>query len=954
MARSKEQWKAQQRAQHTQTKTNNFFQMKRPSSAAPSATSALFQLGRPTSAAAAAAVRPAVLKSDPVTTPSHGAGSLAEATCIDLTLDEDDDEEDEPMGGREPAVRAATAAPAVAMSAAELTSSADSGAVQSGVLGETGIEPAAAKLPSQGPEPAPEMMTPLVEDVESDVDEEWPSVPPSVSEQSSAGQTEEDVRVALEAIQKTILLSQDKQEPDEAESNTQAKTAGQTIPPPIPTECDDAMEADEDEELPSIAPKGSDASPDSLLTLDRIVRVQNLEDGEIFEEGAVPQPGIQIQRAIALEQQRDAHPVDAMEVRPHLRNKKQKKRGKKKAKRKLETMLMLDSPPGEMPPNFERMTHQRPFGDALPPGPFTYAMMRNDPRSEPVNVRPVFQDPPPASFRPGRMFVSAPRPPMRPPLPQLSAPPMPPLPYGDSQILRVNRQGSMEMIDSEANMPMFSEPPRYAGFKYRSVSMSPPRPVPGASNHALQRSASDASYLPPLPTPGHGGPSNPITKNDCAGPDQVDLDSLRAAALRSKTKRSSKNTTLTIQKSAEAQPSTSSSPPSPLPEHKQSEPGSPEIDELRLEILRSMQRKRKQSTSKVSNKASCSTQPVSEAAESAETEQSTCEKAIRASKAGNAGANILHAADVDASKTKKTPGDISLESAINDGLSCETDKFATMSELNESSDKGESPLTECAKAPKEEFEKTPEFRPLTACSQSLVIRLNPEDFSPRKCASGSHEKPSAPTSLHDAIKEMRRKIAEREKAQTSRLLESAAAKLPKSSTGQRPSSSPVAPSHSPLDLQSSTNKASMKITQQSEIAAPPPEVAASASKVLKESRTAITASQEIKTKSPANCDAQQAKVSDTLEKMASTALLSEAQSPVATAAEQNLTSAAEEIRGKALEPQSSNKTGVSKFVNAHVLPPVMQHQVLTSSDGQNGDPASEPCVKKSIQPVAPA
>ncbi|EGZ16676.1 hypothetical protein PHYSODRAFT_504352, partial [Phytophthora sojae] len=178
------------------------------------------------------------------------------------------------------------------------------------------------------------------------------------------------------------------------------------------------MEADVDEELPSQAPKDGQGSSGSSTTADRVVRVENLEDGEIFEEGAAPKPAIEVQRAIMLEQQGDAHPVDPMEIRLHLRNKKQKKRGKKKTKRKLEAMQMMDTPPGEMEVEFERVTRQRPFGDAPPPGPFTYAMMRNGPRGEPVNVRPVFQDPPPASFHPGGI-----------------------------RILRVNRQGSMEMLD---------------------------------------------------------------------------------------------------------------------------------------------------------------------------------------------------------------------------------------------------------------------------------------------------------------------------------------------------------------------------------------------------------------------------------------------------------------------------------------------------------------------------
>ncbi|EEY60553.1 uncharacterized protein PITG_13272 [Phytophthora infestans T30-4] len=147
----------------------------------------------------------------------------------------------------------------------------------------------------------------------------------------------------------------------------------------------------------------------------------SLEDGEIFEEGAAPKPTMQAQQAMMRENrpgQLDAYPMDAMGIRPHQRVKKQKKRGKKKSKRKLEAMQMMHTPPGEIIPDFERATRRRPFAEGPPPGQYTLAMMRNDPRSNVMNIRPVFQDPPPAPFQPGH-----------------------------SQILRVNRQGGMEMLD---------------------------------------------------------------------------------------------------------------------------------------------------------------------------------------------------------------------------------------------------------------------------------------------------------------------------------------------------------------------------------------------------------------------------------------------------------------------------------------------------------------------------
>ncbi|KAG6579982.1 uncharacterized protein IUM83_16046 [Phytophthora cinnamomi] len=367
MARSKEQWKAQQRAQHTQTKSNAFFQMKRPGVAHPTgarpqalpATSAVFQLGRPTSAAAAAAVRPAVMKPDPGQTPGLLRTSASGQTaCIDLTLDDEDEEEDEPMGtqlqppaARTPAATAAAtapAAPAIATATAipapppaAATISAASDGVKLRML-DGGSAPIVMALPLERSESASELMVPLAEDVESDVDEEWPSVPLSVNEQSPAGQKEEEVKAALDAIRKTIPLSEERQGQNVAQRIAPTKSIAQTGALPLNANDDDEMEVDVDEELPSRATEGGD----SPTTVNRIVRVENLEDGEIFEEGAAPKPAIEVQRAVMLEQETDAHPVDAMEIRPHLRNKKQKKRGKKKTKRKLEAMQMMDAPAG--------------------------------------------------------------------------------------------------------------------------------------------------------------------------------------------------------------------------------------------------------------------------------------------------------------------------------------------------------------------------------------------------------------------------------------------------------------------------------------------------------------------------------------------------------------------------------------------------------------------------------
>ncbi|KAG6974052.1 hypothetical protein JG687_00000562 [Phytophthora cactorum] len=391
MARNKEQWKAEKRAQHTQTQSKGFFQMKRPLShppgvrpTAPPASSALFQLGRPTNGApVVAGVRPAVLKPDPIQTPSQSGSSSGQA--IDLTLDDDDEEEDEPMGAQQSVTTAAATATAATVS------SAASDAVKLSMLDGNKKEDTAATQPLQQ---TSDMVVPIVEDNESDVDEDWPSVSlpttTPVSEQDSHSQTQKDVGAALDAIRKAIPFSQEGQERNDLERNTQVEaTRQQTSTPPLYGDGDDGG-MDVDEDLPSQARGAGEDTTECPSTSDRIVEVENLEDGEIFEGGAAPRPTMQVQQTMMRGSRPglfDAYSVDAMGIRSHQRIKKQKKRGKKKSKRKLEAMQMMHAPPGEIIPDFERTTRQRPFGDAPPPGQYTLAMMRNGsgPRDNAMN-----------------------------------------------------------------------------------------------------------------------------------------------------------------------------------------------------------------------------------------------------------------------------------------------------------------------------------------------------------------------------------------------------------------------------------------------------------------------------------------------------------------------------------------------------------------------------------------
>ncbi|KAL4157586.1 hypothetical protein PRNP1_006603 [Phytophthora ramorum] len=721
MARSKEQWKAQQkRAMHTQSQSNSFFQVKRPSPH-PSASSALFQLGKPAPAA--------LLKPDPIQIPRQSGSSSSQV--IDLTLD-DEEEEDEPMGAQ---VTQQPAAPA----GADAVSAAAFDALQLRMLDGTENE-ASAVAQSLQTDSISEMLVPLAEDVESDVDEEWPKVPPvetpsvtsvvtasvplSVNKQPSHGQTTEEVGVALDAIRRTIPFSQGGQQRNDAEKTDQVEVNDQHTHTLSYDDDDNKMEADVDEELPIQASTTvGDAS--GSKTADRVVRVENLEDGEIFEEGAAPKASVQVQRVIMREHhpdQFDALPVDAMGIRPHLRNKKQKKRGKKKTKRKLEAMQLMHGSPGEMPTEFEfeRVIRQRPFVDTPPPGQYTLAMVRNGPT-------------------------------------------------------RANEEKSVE--------------------------------TPEQNDRAK---------------PSGGDEGDKVTCDPQAAPGD-------------------------------------SSVPRNLP----------------------------------------------------------------------------------ATAQAKAFGDM-IEGAVNDGSSCETDKSTATSEQNEVGDKMDPPSASTLESPKPSAKviaTTPEFRPLTACSQSLVIRLNPEDFSPRKVGNDTHavsSKATASSSVQEAIKKLRLEIAEREKTKTNRLLENAAAKLSKQSSGTGASSA-ASSSSSPDQLSPERDIRA--------ISAQPPDATASSPKVYAtdictgEGRLSGRVAGEAEGKGSTDGVYTSAEVT---ERNVAEALPPEARTPAETVTGQEASSApVESLREPVLEPQEQSDTsgGISEDVPA-------TRSCLTTEQTASRD-ASKPASRKS-------
>ncbi|KAK1929510.1 hypothetical protein P3T76_015078 [Phytophthora citrophthora] len=891
MARSKEQWKAQQRGFHTQATAKSFFQMKRPISGSglrPTAlpvNAALFQLGRP--AAGAPPVSP---------DPSGSGGSSAQA--IDLTL-EDEEEEDEPMGTQE-------------------TENATSDAVKLRVLDGTYNEPNAVAQSLQ----SSDLPVPFAEDIESDVDEDWPEVPQSeaatspstaesVGDQLPRAQTKEDVMAALTAICK--------QKDSNLEQNAQGEVTNQQTSAPLlhaDSAADiDEMEVEENGELPNQATEAEEDATNSLITSDQAVRVDHLEDGEIFEEGAPRKPIIQ--QVIA----RDS-PLMGTGMRPHQRNKKQKKRGKKKTKRKLEAMQMMHTPAGEMLPEFERLTRQRPFSDAPPPGQYTLAMMRNGAPSGAMNMRPMFQDSASAPFQSGSLVSGGQHPLMR-PSPQHQTPPLPPpLPYEDSQILRVNRQGSMEMLGCDDQL-MFAAPPMQGGFKYRTVvSIPPPRPRGNGPSNFLQRSVSDQSRPFPIGPQSHSDGSKVPPNRERKKSEDFDLDSLRAAALRSKVNRSVKASTSTLTPTTptvDEMSVPSSLPPSPKSANKEesnSEPASPEDeDELRLEILRSMKRKRKQ----IALKSSTDDVPVASVNVPSAVEMDVQEKLDECSKPVDTNT------EVEAPTQPESVDVAEAESVVDTGACCEADNTTVGQDEMGTRNQAEAPLTRGSVSVTPSVEQavtTWEVCPLTACSQSLVIRLSPEDFSPREGGDEHRTKTTLSNSLHNAIKEMRRKIAEREKEQTSRLLVNATGRLSQSS-GSSSSSESSAATPSNLHPQ---KKVSTLVAQAADVTATYPEVSSAVTEHTKKSSCAARAELGNPGK---DVPLKQVSAIETLP-------------PAATAG----------CTAKPLETQDHGDTsGVSTFVN---MPRVLQPQVPAISDRRNGDSANASCVKKSIEPVAAA
>uniref|UniRef100_A0AAV1VAH7 Uncharacterized protein n=1 Tax=Peronospora matthiolae TaxID=2874970 RepID=A0AAV1VAH7_9STRA len=851
MARSKEQWNAQQRALHTQNKSKSAFYQGdvKESGLTPSGSRVLgpfvspkllhmdrFNSGAPSPASPATAVTNLRTFEFGHAPRLEHLNDCQSNQVIDLTMDDEDSEKDEtveqPIGSGRVAP-AADGAPAYALSSRASDSTNNETAVVKMQLKHHG-------------EMTSEIKMPMTEDIESDVDEEWPLVPGApvssmtskesllIDHQAAYSRTEEDVGATLDAICKTVSLFQGESGDGNSEQNDQADTRWQhksTL-----NLCDDKGSSTTDTDVgEGISHHALEENEDAarVVTLpDPINECENLEDGEIFEEGGPPVSVLPIK---IVEPTPSVHvstaSVDAMGTNSHPRHKKQKKRGKKKAKRKLETMQTLHASPCEIGTVFKRTVRQRPYVSASPSDQHRHGTVRNGTRGEAMDVRPVFQDPPPAFFHASGPHAGGPRagilhPPTGPSQQHRLAPP-PVLQYGDSQILRVNRQGSAQMLEGGAGPPVratfseplmqvgaalplprtyleppmqvgaplslyptfsdrpvqggagmsfprtFSEPLVQGGFRYRSMPASSSLPVSNRQGFSLKHFQSTSSRPPPVSAPCHDVAVS--KKRDES--DDFNLDSLRVAALRSKTKHVVKTTESTGQKVTVAQ---SSPPPLRSPsilgenEKGRENQESPEVDELRLEILQSMKRKRHCTVNDAKPKE------VSSVSEPVAMETSD-ENGLSEVATTNPLASCM---DQDTTNTLSEPKALDVTTDTDhieaERPTSEMNKPAVGDEQKQVDDSTAFCITASLEPAQSRAGLTvspPEFRPLTASSQSLVIQLSPDDFSPQTQGGDADTKALASSSLQNAIQEMRRKIAEREKEKTNRLSLSAATRL---------------------------------------------------------------------------------------------------------------------------------------------------------------------------------
>lgn len=634
----------------------------------------------------------------------------------------------------------------------------------------------------------------LGEDEESDVDEEWPAV------QRSGASTPE-----------TQELEDDKEE--NRKEDRELPAPGASAVSSVMDMEEDEMEIDE--ELPVAAkppPAGADGGKEAETDwAGRILRIvetaeisqEHLEDGEIFEVGAVATSPASIKRALALERlgSREDSSSDAGSSHsqhhvagPNKQKKVRKKRGKKKRKRELEMMAAEAAVPGSAPMGFERITRQNALPSAPPvllshPPGFQATMGVPQP-DRLVQFQPRFPPPPPPIRH--VPFAGPPPPPRRLPphlVPNLNVPPPPPQglpqypqhpgfhrhhsdpisahpPFGGNHIMRINRQGSIEMLSSSGGNvrrpppPIMAAPPHpvvpvEGGFRYRSIGR-PPQPTrvveliqttitedhSGASSPAVSNASSmniEGNYENSTPSKNQSD-----DHHEAANDGDLDLALLRAMALRTKRAPRSLPQGRIENASAHSSESADSQVNQPANESDNTDAtdinnkSKTDIDELRAEILRSMARKTKKlKMSGVDSSNSAIAKDCSDLLADANTSPQLAEDNVAEACPVSAVQVIPPKVYIEPTPVKASPADSA------------------------------SVVTDAHAAP-----PTPVIRPLTACTQSLVIRLDDDDLvlvgnDDDNVGLGSPLSSSeAPQNIQSAIDKMRQKIAglERERA----------------------------------------------------------------------------------------------------------------------------------------------------------------------------------------------
>ncbi|KAL7681239.1 hypothetical protein Plhal304r1_c058g0144871 [Plasmopara halstedii] len=862
---------------------------------------------------------------------SHQRGSSS-SQVIDLTLEDDEEEEDEPMGKNE----SINATAGIATTAA--TSSAASDTVDANMIGDASKNVAVAHMFSQAPD--------MVKEAESDVDEDWPVVSLSLSSSipMPVSMPEQPISTAYQPVPLSTMVSVMKEAGDNRTQNDSnvEKIANRTDIPDFQGNQKNYA-VGKDTQTQAIRQHtctnplggkqsncGSDANGVTLhqtcesgqntadlpSPMNPVAQTEALEDGEIYEEGGAPATAI----PIVVRSKPDVRCSDTAKLFSKYRNKKQKKRGKKKGKRKLEVMQMKHLMSSESPFSVERSTRQRVYSDVPSGRRYMLAMTVNDPRGSFANVHPVFRNPAPLPFQNAVGLY----PPVESPPHHLHRLPHQ-IPCENSQILRVNRLGSMEMLGGETVHPpqtTLSEQLMQRSFIDRSVSMSPVRPVSGELTINFQRPKGD--QLRVSSNSSGAGSSKSVSPREHRD-DDFDLDSLRAAALRSKMKRTAMADPLTlVTQSAPVELSVASM--SFLPNLKATKEKQTNLEpanlssenELRLEILRSMTRKREQAVNKTYDDAQKLMPPAMSS--------TRCEMSKLRPECANPSANVTSAAnkkpDVEAQMDQTQSDSMMLSEETNDAFPSDrmVIEKSISSEKNVVDANAKPPLVKALGSVKSLADKAPKtlkFRPLTACKQSVVICLSPEDYSPHNSGDDTR---SNRLSLQDAIEEMRRKIAEREQEQANRLLVDATKK-------------PSGSSLSEVETLLSTSQRLSPVTKVSSLLAPLTDNTASSevgSLAIKTANDQLAGAQ---------ADPEVEKVPD--ENHAQTTI-SEGTLPVEARA------------GDCQDTQEHNDTiGVSTFVNMHALPPLMQSEVLANIDGRNEIHTTEPC-KKSTGLVAAA